>query len=434
MAELATFAAFGVALACGLLIGLDREQAGEETDFGGIRTFPLIALVGAISQHLSVQLGPWIVGLTLVGVLGWLGVFYYQASKRGHAGLTSEFAALAAFLCGVLAVQSQLLLAFSTAIAVTVILALKTWLHGQVRKLSREDVVATLKFLVVAFVVLPLLPTQTYGVTVPVDLLPAWANVDEAARLDIINPRKVGWMVVLIAGLSFIGFASSRLLSAKRGLGLTAFLGGMVSSTAVTLTFAGHGKSTPSVRNVCVAAILVASATMFVRVLVEVVAVSPSLLSSIAVPIGGMGLTCMAAAAFFWFRGDEQKHSGSGPSLRNPFELTEAFKFGALFAIVLFVAGTAQSFFGASGLYVSAGLAGLTDVDAITLSAAQLTLDAAKPLSHHTAATTIIVAVLSNTVVKGLLAWTTGGFQLGIRVAAAFGAVSIVGLVLHFLV
>lgn len=428
MTEPLTFAGFGVALASGILIGLDREKSGASDDFGGVRTFPLIALIGAIAQHLSLQLGPWIVGLAMVGLLGWIGIAYYLTARRGNVGMTSEFAALAAFFCGVLALQGQLLLAFCVAIAVTAILALKEWLHGQVRRLERDDVLATLKFLVVAFVVLPLLPTETYTVTIPADLLPSALGASEAIELDLLNPRKVGWMVVLIAGLSFAGFVSSKLLSAKRGLGLTAFLGGLVSSTAVTLTFAGRGKATPSLRSMCVAAILIASATMFVRVLVEVAAVAPALLPSVVAPIGAMGACCLAAGVFFWFRRDGSGERGEDPKLKNPFELSEALKFGALFAVVLFVAGAAQTLFGEGGLYVSAGLAGLTDVDAITLSAAQLTTDATTPLSHHAAAMTITIAVLSNTFVKGALAWSVGGRQVGLRVAGAFGLVSLVGV------
>lgn len=434
MTELTTFAGLGVALACGLVIGLDRQQGLDEREFGGIRTYPLIALAGGLSQLLSAQLGMWFVGLTLAGVVGWLGVYYYSVARAGHLGLTSEFAALAAFLCGVLALQEQKGLAFSVAIAVTVILALKNWLHGQVRRLSQDDIIATLKFLVVAFVVLPLLPAETYSIAVPAELLPPGIHPEGALALDIINPRKVGWMVVLIAGLGFVGFVSSKLLSAKRGLGLTAFLGGLVSSTAVTLTFAGRAKATPALRNTCVVAILVASATMFVRVLVEVAAVAPALLRTVALPIGAMGVTALGTVAFFWFRRSDQKDDSEDPELTNPFELSEAFKFGALFAVVLLVAGSAQTLFGSGGLYVSALLAGLTDVDAITLSAAELTKSTTDPISHDVAATTITIAVLSNTVVKGFLAWSTGGAQLGARVAGSFGVVAAVGILVLLLV
>jgi uncharacterized membrane protein (DUF4010 family) len=433
MTELTTFAGLGVALACGLLIGLDREQKDSDEEFGGIRTYPLIALAGGLAQLVSAEIGTWFVGLTLFGLVAWIGVYYFNASKRGQVGMTSEFAALSAYLCGVLALQDHKGLAFAVAIAITVILALKSWLHGQVQRLSREDVVATLKFLVVAFVVLPLLPTETYSVAVPPDLLPEALGATEALDLNLINPRKVGWMVVLIAGLGFTGFVSTKLLSAKRGLGLTAFLGGLVSSTAVTLTFAGRAKATPALLNTCVVAILVASATMFVRVLVEVAAVAPSLLKTVALPIGAMGVTALLTVGFFWFRRSDQKDEAEEPKMKNPFELTEALKFGALFAVVLFVAGSAQTFFGSGGLYLSALLAGLTDVDAITLSAAELTKAETDPISHRVAATTITIAVLSNTVVKGFLAWSSGGTKLGLRVAGSFGLTAAVGLVVLLL-
>lgn len=427
-AELSTFAALGVALACGILIGLDRERSGDE-EFGGIRTYPLIALVGALVQLLAQHSAPWLVVTAFLAMCGWIAIYYYSRTQQGHFGMTSEFSALATFLCGVLAMQGQLGMAFSVAIAITVILSLKGVLDSGVRNLTQDDVSSTLKFLVVAFVILPLLSTETYVLHIPGQMLPDWLFIGDELALEVINPRKVGWMVVLIASIGFAGFVTSKLMAANKGLGLTAFLGGLVSSTAVTLSFAGRAKTTPALLNVCVIAILVASTTMFFRVLVEVAAVAPALVPSVAKPIGAMALTGLAACLFFWFRRGDASTGSEEVRLTNPFELSQALKFGAFFALVLLVADLAQKLFGNSGLYISALLAGLTDVDAITLSVAQLTQHQLQPLAHDTATVTITIAALANTVVKGGLAYATGGPALGLRVIGGFALVATVGLV-----
>ena len=427
MSGLSTYAGLGVALACGLLIGLDRERQGEEGEFGGIRTFPLISLVGGLAQLAAGALGSWVVGVALAGLVAWVGVYYFNTAQKGEVGLTSEVSALAAFLCGVVALQDHLALAFAVAVAVTLVLSLKGALHRMVDQLAREDVTATLKFLVVAFVVLPLLPSKTYSILVPAGLITSVAG-GQAWTLELVNPAKVGWMVVLIAGISYAGFLASKLMAAKRGLGLTAFLGGLVSSTAVTLSFSGTAKRSPELRNTCLVAILVASTTMFVRVLVEVAAVAPALVPRLARPIGAMAVAGLVACALFWFRRGEGS-ADSEIKLTNPFELNQALKFGAFFAGILLIAGAAKTVFGNGGLYLSGLLAGLTDVDAITLSVAQMAVHKSKPLDPGVAVTTITIAALANTVVKGIMALVTGGRELGVRVMGTFGFVTMVGVV-----
>ena len=426
--DLSTYAALAVALACGTIIGLDRERSGDE-EFGGIRTYPLIALVGAMAQLVAVQVGGWIVGLAFLGVFGWVAIYYFSRTRRGHVGMTSEFAGLVTFLCGVLAMQGRLGMAFAIAIMVTTILALKTILHRGVRELSPQDINSTLKFLIVAFVALPLLPNETYSLRIPGELIPAWLYTRPELVIDVINPRKVGWMVVLIASISFTGFVSSKLMGARKGLGLTAFLGGLASSTAVTLSFASRARTTPQLLNLCVVAILVASTTMFFRVLVEVAVVAPTLLSSVTKPIGAMAVAGLFVCVYFWLQPGDKASDSQEVKLTNPFELSEAFKFGAFFAVVLLVADLARKLFGNAGLYLSGLFAGLTDVDAITLSAAQLTLNDVEPISHRTATVTITIAALSNTAVKGALAYFTGGRELGVRVIAGFSVVALVGII-----
>ncbi len=428
MNDLTQAAGFGVALACGVLIGLERERVGDEGDFGGVRTFPLIALIGALSWTLSPHLGPWIVGFAFIGLVIWLAIYYFQRSSKGDLGLTGESAALVTFLLGVLAATGHLGLSFALAIAVTVILALKNALHKAIRNINPEDVAATLKFLLIAFVVLPLLPTTTWTISIPPDLIPRWTNLDQW-NIALINPSRVGWMVVLIAGISFTGYLASKLLSARKGLGLTAFLGGLASSTAVTLSFAGRARETPALVDTCTIAILVASTTMFFRVIIEVATVAPALLTAVAAPIGAMGICGLLICGLLaWSqRRRDASHTDQEVKLSNPFELSQAFKFGALFALVQLIAHLAQTLFGDRGLYLSGLLTGLTDVDAITLSVAQLSRSEIDPLDPRTAVITITIASIANTVSKGLLALSLGGRALGVRVLGSVGVIALVG-------
>jgi uncharacterized membrane protein (DUF4010 family) len=417
----ATYASIGAAIACGFLIGLEREQAGaaerakaeatntksivEPNSFGGVRTFTLLALSGGLAQIASQALGNWIVGLAFASVAAMIAISYAFTARLGSLGLTTEAAALVAFLCGVLSAQGHTGLAFAVAIATTAVLALKDWLHTGARRMTFEDVSASLKLLVIAFVVLPLLPTAAIAFTIPEALVPAFAG-GGPLTIELMSPRKFGWLVLLIAAIGFLGFVAGKLLGTRKGLGLTAFLGGLVSSTAVTLSFAGRVKQAPSLRGVGLIAILLASTTMFVRVLVEVL----------------LGI--------FWLRAGKQEEKGDGEdevALKNPFRLSEAIKWSILFAVVLFLADLIRIAFGSRGLYVSGVLAGLTDVDAITLSMASLAGRAVDPLDPRTAVITITLATFSNSLVKGGMALVIGGKALGWRVLASFLLIIAVG-------
>jgi uncharacterized membrane protein (DUF4010 family) len=420
------FASLGLALAAGLLIGLEREQSAPEPTeksggsfLGGVRTHPLFSLLGALSVLLSRQFGVWPVLFGGVATVGFLVVSYADDVKRGNdRGLTSEAAFLLSFWLGALSLtegilpqREKIFVVASLSVVVTLLLSGKDWLHTFVQKTSKEDVFATLKFLIVAVVVLPLLPNESFG------------------PLLVLNPFKIGMMVVLIAGISFVGYLSIRLLGARRGIGLTGLVGGLVSSTAVTLSFSDRAKKEPSLLLSCALAVLLASSIMFGRVLAEVAVVNQALLQTLLVPMGMMGAGGVLASLWVaWKAKKESKGEAENVKLENPFELSSALKFALLFAGVLLVSKAATTYFGTGATYLAGLLAGLTDVDAITLSMANLAKD---QLSPQVASTTIVLAVLSNTLVKGSLAISIGGWSFGryiatgYAVALAFGGVGL---------
>ena len=412
------FLGFLVALAAGSLIGLEREQArvlDKKPSIGGVRTFPLIALAGALSALLAHTMGVWPILGALLVIGTYLAVSYYQEwGKEAAPGITTQVAALITFLLGVLALLPGLplvtgqryLLIVASAGVVMALLSFKAPLHHAVERVSEDDIYATAKFVILALVVLPLLPNRTFG------------------PLDVLNPFNIGLMIVLIAGISFLGYIATRIAGEGRGLAVTGILGGLVSSTAVTVSMATQVREAPKIAIPAAVAILAASATMFARIMAIVGIVDLHLLPVLLWPIGAMLIAGYGFALFLYFWSRHDLHETEPVAHRNPFELGSALKFGLFYASVIFVAKAAQTFLGDRGLYALSILAGTTDVDAITLSMARFHREG---LNATTAAVAITLAAVTNTVVKaGIAAWL-GGRELAVRVIVGMGVTLVAG-------
>jgi uncharacterized membrane protein (DUF4010 family) len=317
------------------------------------------------------------------------------------------------FLLGALALSEGIFASTSrkvvsvaaTAVVVTFLLSAKPLLQPVMRRVSREDVYSTLKFLIVAVVVLPLLPDRTFG------------------PLDVLNPRQIGWMMTLITGLSFAGYAAIRLMGPERGLGLTGLVGGLVSSTAVTLAMSSRARQSPGFERPLALSVVLASSVMVLRVAVVVGVVSPGLLGTLWPP-----LAAMAAVGFGWSAWLARRRGAEPPrqavAFENPVELRSALGFALLFAAVLLGSKALSTWLGAGGAYAAALVAGATDMDAIALSMARLVQGG---LDARVATAAVFIAAASNTVVKAAMARIGGGKAFGRRVAAAFGAMLAAG-------
>lgn len=416
------FVTLGIALAAGLLVGLERERASDadarspdaSNFLGGLRTFPLFALLGALSHLLSASVGLALPIACFAALALLVGVSYADDVRKGRdRGLTTEVAILVTFLLGVLAAdrtlvvptERRVMVVAAIAVAVTFLLSIKQRVRALLDAVTTDDLYATIKFLVVAVLVLPLLPNASWG------------------PFGGVNPFHVGLMVVLIAGLGMIGYVAVRVLGANRGLAITAIAGGLVSSTAVTLAMAARGRKDEKLADAAAGAIVLASSIMAFRVLLEVAAVHRPLVAPIALPIGLMGVTGIVVAIVLakGFRGQRMEE---GVQVGNPFELGSAVKFALLYAAVSILSRVAQEYLGDEGMYLAALLAGTTDVDAITLSTAQLAKDG---LPTPVAVTTILLGAGANTCVKAGLAFFLGGGKLGRRAAIGFGAMLLAG-------
>ena len=435
------FIEMAYALGVGLLIGLERsmpahvekpdppdEEKPDATqatrpskplDDGddetmGIRTFTVLSLVGfaaAVASDRFTLIAP----VALGGVCMLIVALYIRAKEHG-LGITTELAAIGTCGLGVLC-HYQPSAAGALALILTVVLASKRLAHETVRKMRRVELTDTLKFLIAIFIVLPLLPNKA---------------LDPYGAL---NPFKVGLLVVLISGISFVGYFLTRLLGAQKGLGLTGIVGGLTSSTAVTAAMAQEAKEQPHLNSICVFSTVGANATMFVRVLVVVAVLDRALALKLAWPIGAMGVVAVALSLLLWFRAGKSGGGAGGHTkvqLKNPFSVGPALKFAAFFVAILFVAKLAKVYLGNQGLYLAALLSGLADVDAITLSIAEQSKSGT--LAHNIGALAITIAVVSNSVVKTGIAIYAGGWKFGRLVGLCLGLATGAGLLVAFLV
>jgi len=411
--DLAAIQNFAIAILIGALIGIEREKRRDtEVTIGGIRTFVLLATLGAVGGYLSQRfdtIWPLLAIVTLGGATVVAGFLIDADERKGPVGLITELAAIVVTVLAGLATLGQPALAVCLGIVVAALLAYKQPLHGLIDKIGWDDLFAGLRLLIASFIILPLLPDHTVD---------PW---------DALNPRKLWLLVVMISGLSMIGYVATRWLGPGRGTVISGLTGGLVSSTAATLAFSRQSKESGDEQAAQMLAIgtLIAWTVMFFRVLVISFAVYPALLRELAVPMTAMGLACLASAGFLlWRRRSDATRSQPGEiAISTPFTLTQATKFGLLFAMILLVVKIVGDLDLPGGLYVVAALAGLTDVDAISLSMAQH----ARGGATLVATVAIVIATLANTAVKAGMAASIGSAGYRRLILAAAGLIAVAG-------
>jgi len=412
MDRLVIFQNLGIALAIGLLVGAERgwhERAALEGQrIAGIRTFALTGLLGGLTGLLAVKLNTAFAGLAFASVAGLIIASYMMDARCPDAerGITTEVALLMTLALGMLSTSGYPIIAAAIAVIATTLLGLKSMLHAWLTRLSENELLAALKFLLISVVMLPLLPDTGYG---------PW---------QAFNPYLAWWMVVLVSGLSFMGYIAIKLAGARRGILVSSLLGGLVSSTAITLSLSRHAREGIYPNHLLAAGILAAGSIMFVRVLIEASVINPALTPALTPPLLVMTLATLTGAAYLW-RGLPAEVNVGQASLPNPFELGSALKFGLLLAAIMVLASGAQDMFGDSGLYALAFAAGIADVDALTLSTAKLTLNGLAP---DVARNAILIAVITNSTVKILLALALGGIELGLRTGGISALALLLGL------
>jgi uncharacterized membrane protein (DUF4010 family) len=389
-----------VSFGLGLLLGLERERS--ESSIAGIRTFPFISLLGTICAQISVAAGGWIIGAGLAALAVILVTANLAKLRAGEIdpGITTEVAALLLYALGALIVVGDLTVAVVIGGVMAVLLHLKQPLHTFAKEIGKNDMHAIMQFVILTLIILPVLPNKKYG------------------PYEVWNPFKIWLMVVLIVGLSLGGYVAFKYLGARAGTLLGGILGGLISSTAATFSFARRAASETSLAPLAALVIMIAACVSLARVLVEIAAVASGSFPDLAPPLAVLLAVCCIIAGAMYLLSRKQQHVRMSEQ-KNPAEIKSAVIFGAVYALVLLAVAAAKERFGEAGLYVVAAISGLTDMDAITLSVAGQT--GSGSIDAKSGWRFIMVAALANFVFKFGIVATLAPRELTARVAAAFG-------------
>lgn len=405
------FQRLGIALGLGLLVGLQRQKASSS--LAGIRTFPIITVFGAMCALLADKFGGWLIGLAFVAlaiIIGIGDVLKIKTSENVDPGITTEAAALVMFAVGAYVMVGHVSVALIVGAGLTLLLHVKGFLHQSLKKVGDKDVHAIMQFVLIALVVLPVLPNQSFG------------------PFDVINPFQTWLVVVLIVGISLTAYLAYRLFGAKLGTVLGGILGGLISSTATTVSYSQKCKDDDKLVPFAATVIVIASSIAFARIIAEIFVVAPRTALSMAIPLSICCLVMFLGAGVLMM-----KKTSDGVALDNqdnPAELKTAIVFGLLYTGISFAVAATKAYIGDSGLYVVGAISGLTDVDALTLSSARMA-ETGK-LSTQMAWHVILIGALANLLFKAGTVMLIGKAALTRYVAPVFLAGTVAGIILMF--
>ncbi|RZU45291.1 uncharacterized membrane protein (DUF4010 family) [Fluviicoccus keumensis] len=405
--DIHTFQILAVAIGLGLLVGLQRERAAAEV--AGIRTFPLITVSGTLSGLLAEHFGGWILGAGIASMTALvISASIIKQRKSYDPGLTTEVAGLVMYCLGAYLCIGSMGIAVVLGGLVAVLLQLKDYLHESVRKMGDHDIHAIMRFTAIALVILPLLPDENFG------------------PYSVLNPFDIWRMVVIIVGISLFGYAAYKLFRETAGTLLAGLIGGLISSTATTVSYARRTKGAPEASSLAALAIMLASTVAFLRITLVFTVIAPKQAVALTPPLLVMFLLMSVISALMYFQ--RSGEATEMPEQENPTELGSAIFFGALYAGILLAVAATRDYLGESGLYLIATISGLTDVDAITLSTGRLVSQTL--LEPETGWRLVLTAAISNLAFKAAATAILGDRSLFKRIGVAFGMASVGGLAL----
>lgn len=378
-----------VTVGMGGLIGLEREHAAlNETSksFAGIRTFIFLSILGFLGGLTFFLLSEWVFFAIILSVTILTGISYWVTASKGEVGATTEFTALIAFILGVLTFLGFIELSLMITVVVVVLLSAKLKLQNIVGNITAEELYDIIRFVVIALLIFPFLPNETYGPN------------------DILNPREIGWVIILISGLGFVGYMLMKFMDAKKGILISGIVGGLISSTATTWVFSKKSKENEGHSHSCAIAILAATTISIARALIWVFIFNKSLFNQLYWVFIMIFAAAIGVTLFLYFsKKDKKSVEDSEVKKGKPLDLKGAVIFGIIYiAITLFVSYS-NELFGTSGIFLSSAIAGLSDIDAITISVSKM---AGASIDLNLAAKSVLIANTSNTLVKmGIGLW-----------------------------
>lgn len=410
-----------VVSAClGALVGLIRQWSDQkaspdgEADFGGVRTYTFWAVLGCVAAFITNGYAAPVLPVVLALVGLHLTALHLKNSGGSHPGSTTFAASLLTCLLGALVQWDHMQAAILVTAVTAVMIGLKQPIHAWTRAFTVEDIRATLQFIAITGVVMPLVPNQNLG------------------PYDAFNPYATWLMVVLISGLGFAGYIMMRLLGAKAGISITGLVGGLASSTATTLAFSRRSRDDPALSVSYALAVVVACTVMLARILVMVGVINRQLAFSLIVPFALMALPGLGFALWVWLFKRPTENDVATPRLHNPLSLGIAIKFGVIYAAVALLVKAATHYQLRGGLLPLSFLSGLTDMDAISLLMANSRNDAT--VEAALATQSVILAAIGNSVLKAGFALTLGAPVLRRQVAGVLGLTILAGLASLWLV
>lgn len=370
-----------ISLALGTLIGLERESLRihhKTKTIAGLRTFIFISLWGFLTSVIAQIVNPYFLFVSFAAFVATLLVGYYVYSKTVEkTGLTTEIAATLVFLLSSLTLFVDIRFILALGILIALALSFKRRFTNFLKNFPREAVLATVQFAVLSAVILPFLPNEYMG---------PW---------EFFNPYLTWWVIVLISGISFVGYLLQLFLGNRSSVLITSGVGGMISSTATTSSLANLSKTTRLPVNLLLAGLILTSSIAFLRALVEISVINMEVVMILIIPVTAL---VIIGLLFVVFLQTKNQLAPETLSFENPFQLRSALGFGLFFVLIAFLTKVSSMYLGPQGLYLTSLASGLADIHAISISVSQLASSAA--ITTAQAAVAIMLALMSNLWVK----------------------------------
>lgn len=418
--------AFATSILIGALIGVDRErnkQINKNLSQIGIRTCILISLFGATSAWLGQTINPLIIYISFLSLILLIVASYiYLMTKYQRIGITTEITSILLFIFGAMCTSGMLEIAISLAIITALVLSTRIYLHNIATSISDSELFDTIKFAIIAFIILPLLPNQSFDEAIFGSWLPTENIHESVATLNVINPYNIWMLVVFVSGVSYFGYIMIKLLGQKAGISLTGLMGGLYSSTATSLTLAANSLKMKKIINPFLAGIILACAISFIKTFIFIRTLNTELFEKTLLPIGLMFLYLMAVGLYYVLR-SAKKESIASPektlsSLKSPFSLYSALKLTGFIIAALVIAKISLSYAGIELYYIVAILSAFFAIDDPIIVSTAAT--AGTLLDYTNAKNIILLVTFLNMIQKAAIVYFFGNRKLFLPLIKVF--------------